>query len=89
MLPGVRVLSGQLLAVALSLPLPVRLAAGVRVYGRGAGGCLLTVGGGERGADPVGDDLPVLFVLSLVTVHSIRPTPRPSGVLVDRGRTCS
>ena len=51
MLPGVRVLSGQLLAVALSLPLPVRLAAGVRVYGRGAGGCLLTVGGGERGAD--------------------------------------
>ena len=54
MLPGVRVLSGQLLAVALSLPLPVRLAAGVRVPGPGAGGCLLAVGGGERGAGPVG-----------------------------------
>ena len=75
MLPGVRVLSGQLLAVALSLPLPVRLAAGVRVPGPGAGGCLLAVGGGERGAGPVGDDLPVLHVLTLVTANSICPTP--------------
>ena len=53
----------------------VVVAAGVRVPGPGAGGCLLAVGGGERGAGPVGDDLPVLHVLTLVTANSICPTP--------------